>query len=92
MNYHTRGMAADIRVPGLSTAELRDLARSLGATGVGYYPTVQFVHVDVRPVPYFWTDTSGHTERGHGEEEGVDSSGLGPVGVPVASSADEDTR
>lgn len=62
LNYHVRGMAADIRVPGLTTAELRDLARSLGANGVGYYPTVQFVHVDVRDTPYFWTDTSGHNE------------------------------
>jgi uncharacterized protein YcbK (DUF882 family) len=61
-NYHTGGMAADIRVPGLTTIELRDLAKSLGARGVGYYPTVQFVHVDVRTQPYFWTDISGHNE------------------------------
>jgi uncharacterized protein YcbK (DUF882 family) len=64
-NYHVRGMAADIKVPGVSTEDLRDLAKSLGATGVGYYPTVQFVHVDVRQTPYFWTDTSGHGEHGH---------------------------
>jgi uncharacterized protein YcbK (DUF882 family) len=64
-NYHTRGMAADIKVPGVTTEDLRDLAKSLGATGVGYYPTVQFVHVDVRGTPYFWTDTSGHGEASH---------------------------
>ncbi len=58
-NYHTRGMAADVRVPGLSAAGVRDLARSLGAHGVGYYPTSAFVHVDVREEPFFWTDTSG---------------------------------
>ena len=58
-NYHTRGMAADIRVPGLTAAQARDLARSLGARGVGYYPTSEFVHVDVRDEPFFWTDTSG---------------------------------
>jgi hypothetical protein len=58
-------MAADIKVPGVSTEDLRDLAKSLGATGVGYYPTVQFVHVDVRGTSYFWTDTSGHGEHGH---------------------------
>jgi uncharacterized protein YcbK (DUF882 family) len=63
VSYHTKGMAADIRVPGLTTAELRDLARALGARGVGYYPTVQFVHVDVRATPYFWTDTSGHPDH-----------------------------
>jgi uncharacterized protein YcbK (DUF882 family) len=67
-NYHTRGMAADIRVPGVETADLRDLARSLGATGVGYYPTVQFVHVDVRSVPYFWTDSSGHGDHSRDED------------------------
>jgi hypothetical protein len=60
-------MAADIRVPGVETADLRDLARSLGATGVGYYPTVQFVHVDVRGTPYFWTDTSGHGDHSHSD-------------------------
>ena len=67
-NYHTRGMAADIKVPGVTTEDLRDLAKSLGATGVGYYPTVQFVHVDVRGTPYFWTDTSGHGEQSHSHE------------------------
>jgi uncharacterized protein YcbK (DUF882 family) len=67
-NYHTRGMAADIKVPGVTTEDLRDLAKSLGATGVGYYPTVQFVHVDVRGTPYFWTDTSGHGETSHSHE------------------------
>jgi len=87
LNYHTKGMAADIRVPGLSTEEVRDLARTLGATGVGYYPTVQFVHVDVRPVPYFWTDTSGHNERSHDEDDRVDAVEPGAV-----SSTDGDLR
>jgi uncharacterized protein YcbK (DUF882 family) len=67
-NYHTRGMAADIRVPSLSSAAVRDLAKSLGARGVGYYPTSAFVHVDVRQEPFFWTDTSGpgqHQEDQH---------------------------
>jgi uncharacterized protein YcbK (DUF882 family) len=72
-NYHTRGMATDIRVPGVETADLRDLAKSLGATGVGYYPTVQFVHVDVRGTPYFWTDTSGHGDHNHSEGALADS-------------------
>jgi uncharacterized protein YcbK (DUF882 family) len=61
-NYHTRGMAADIRVPYVSTLSLRDLAQSLGAHGVGYYPTSGFVHVDVRENPFFWMDTSGPGE------------------------------
>jgi uncharacterized protein YcbK (DUF882 family) len=69
VNYHTKGMAADIRVPGLTAAELRDLAGAVGAPGVGYYPTVQFVHVDVRSTPYFWTDTSGHTDHSRDDDD-----------------------
>ncbi len=58
-NYHVRGQAADIRVPQMSTRKLRDLAKSLGIKGVGYYPTSQMIHVDVRDEPWFWTDWSG---------------------------------
>jgi len=55
-SYHTRGMAADMRIPGMTTLMVRDLARSMGVRGVGYYPRSQFVHVDLREEPYFWTD------------------------------------
>ncbi len=58
-NYHSRGMAADIRVAGMTTAQVRDVARAVGATGIGYYPTSKFVHVDMRDEPFHWTDTSG---------------------------------
>jgi uncharacterized protein YcbK (DUF882 family) len=79
-NYHVRGMAADIRVPGVSTEDLRDLAKSLGATGVGYYPTVQFVHVDVRGTPYFWTDTSGHGDHNHNSNAEATAEAADPSG------------
>ncbi|MEW5920673.1 MAG: D-Ala-D-Ala carboxypeptidase family metallohydrolase [Bacillota bacterium] len=46
-SYHLRGMAADIRVPGLSPAELATAARQASFRGIIIYPT--FVHVDVRP-------------------------------------------
>jgi uncharacterized protein YcbK (DUF882 family) len=42
--------AIDLRVPGVSTARLRNAALSLHEGGVGYYPVSQFVHVDVGPV------------------------------------------
>lgn len=58
-NYHVRGQAADIRVPDMSTRKLRDLAKSLGVKGVGYYPTSRMIHVDVRDEEWFWTDWSG---------------------------------
>ena len=49
-SYHTRGMALDIRMPGVSLAKLRQAALDLKAGGVGYYPKSNFVHVDTGPV------------------------------------------
>jgi uncharacterized protein YcbK (DUF882 family) len=49
-SQHMLSKAIDIKVPGVSTARLRDAALSLHAGGVGYYPVSQFVHVDVGPV------------------------------------------
>ena len=49
-SQHMEGHAIDLRVPGVTTAQLRDAALSLQAGGVGYYPVSQFVHVDVGPV------------------------------------------
>jgi uncharacterized protein YcbK (DUF882 family) len=49
-SQHMQAKAIDIRVPGVSTATLRNAALSLHAGGVGYYPVNQFVHVDVGPV------------------------------------------
>ena len=49
-SQHMLAKAIDIRVPGVSTATLRDAALALHAGGVGFYPVSQFVHVDVGPV------------------------------------------
>jgi uncharacterized protein YcbK (DUF882 family) len=49
-SQHMEGHAIDLRVPGVSTEQLRNTALSLHAGGVGYYPVSQFVHVDVGPV------------------------------------------
>jgi uncharacterized protein YcbK (DUF882 family) len=49
-SQHMEGHAIDLRVPGVSTVQLRNAALSLKAGGVGYYPVSQFVHVDVGPV------------------------------------------
>ena len=45
-SLHMRGMAIDIRVPGVSAAKLRDAALALHRGGVGYYANSNFVHVD----------------------------------------------
>jgi uncharacterized protein YcbK (DUF882 family) len=46
-SLHMEAMAIDIRLPGVATADLRDAALALHRGGVGYYPSSQFVHVDV---------------------------------------------
>ena len=46
-SLHIRGMAADIRIPGVSVERLGKLVHSLGAGGVGFYPSKGFIHVDV---------------------------------------------
>jgi len=59
-SQHMQAKAIDIRVPGVTTRTLRDVAQSLRGGGVGYYPVSQFVHVDVGPVRK-WT-FSGSSE------------------------------
>jgi uncharacterized protein YcbK (DUF882 family) len=49
-SYHTLGKAADIRMDGISLAGMHEIAHSLNAGGVGYYPRSGFVHIDVGPV------------------------------------------
>jgi len=46
-SLHMQAMAIDIRLPGTSTAKLRDLALALNEGGVGYYAGSDFIHVDV---------------------------------------------
>lgn len=52
-SLHMTGQAMDIRVPGLSTRELRDIATCLKLGGVGYYASDDFVHVDTGRVRYW---------------------------------------
>jgi len=89
LSYHTRGMAADIRIPGMTPLMARDLAESMGVHGLGYYPVSGFIHVDVRDDFTRWTDYGQNrqdgegTEHGpsHGEEvqRGAIAAGSGPV-------------
>jgi uncharacterized protein YcbK (DUF882 family) len=46
-SLHMQGMAMDIRVEGVALDHLHKAALDIGGGGVGYYPTSNFVHVDV---------------------------------------------
>lgn len=63
-SFHTKGMAADIRVQGVSSRRLRDyLLRRFPRAGVGYYTNVPFIHFDARGRSAFWIDFSKAGER-----------------------------
>lgn len=49
-SYHMQGKAVDIRLPGYDLNRLRRAALAMKAGGVGYYPSSNFIHVDVGPV------------------------------------------
>ena len=49
-SFHTKGMAADIHLNEITEEAVRDYAQSLGLGGVGFYPSLHMVHVDVGPV------------------------------------------
>jgi uncharacterized protein YcbK (DUF882 family) len=46
-SYHMQGKAIDIRLNGCDLKQLHKAALSLKAGGVGYYPSSDFIHVDV---------------------------------------------
>lgn len=45
-SLHMTGQAIDLRLPGFNTKQIKSLAVSLKAGGVGYYPKSDFVHMD----------------------------------------------
>jgi uncharacterized protein YcbK (DUF882 family) len=49
-SLHLQGQAIDIRLADVQLSHLHNAALSLGRGGVGYYPTSDFVHVDVGAV------------------------------------------
>jgi uncharacterized protein YcbK (DUF882 family) len=52
-SLHMVGQAIDVRVPGVKLEDLRNAAKSLKIGGVGFYPDLNFVHVDVGRVRYW---------------------------------------
>ncbi len=45
-SLHMEGQAIDVRLPGVTTRTLRDVALEMARGGVGYYASSDFVHVD----------------------------------------------
>ena len=55
-SLHMDGKAMDIFLEDVALSHVRAAALDLGVGGVGYYPTSNFVHIDVGPVRK-WTGT-----------------------------------
>ncbi len=56
---HMLGDAIDIRVPGIDSAEIRDIAWCLQRGGVGYYRGSDFVHIDTHKIRHWhWAPTA----------------------------------
>ena len=58
-SLHMQARAIDIRLPGVSTRDLRSAALSLQSGGVGYYPRSGFIHVDTGRVTQWCFGCSG---------------------------------
>lgn len=52
-SLHMRGMAIDIRLPGVQLRGLHKAAKTLQRGGVGYYAKSDFIHVDTGRVRYW---------------------------------------
>ncbi|WP_437608990.1 DUF882 domain-containing protein [Erwinia sp. V71] len=52
-SYHMQGRAMDFHIEGVSLSNIRKAALSMGAGGVGYYPSSDFVHIDTGPVRHW---------------------------------------
>lgn len=52
-SLHIEGKAVDYRLPGYSLKALHKAAVALQGGGVGYYPSLEFVHVDTGRVRYW---------------------------------------
>lgn len=49
-SLHIEAKAIDIRIPGVKSSDVAQVARAMQSGGVGYYPRRNFVHIDVGDV------------------------------------------
>jgi hypothetical protein len=59
---HRTGHALDLRVVGAPIEEVHAFALGFDESGIGLYPTSEFLHVDVRPRVTRWVDLAGPGE------------------------------
>ncbi len=73
-SLHTLGWAADIRIPGCGTANVKKFGLQMAVGGVGYYPSMGFTHLDVGRVRYWEVKRYKRKLRRHKTRHYVSSS------------------
>ena len=59
-SHHVKGMAADIRVEGITPGEVAKYAESIGIQRIGLYVKKDFVHIGSGTTKKFWKDSSNN--------------------------------
>lgn len=75
-SYHTKGMACDIVVSGVTPREVAKYAESIGIKGIGLYETNadgHFVHIDTRTTKAFWYGQAQSPRTTFGGSSGASS-------------------
>lgn len=57
-SHHVKGMAADIRVEGITPEEVAKYAQSIGIKRIGLYTNKSFVHIGSGTTKKFWLNSS----------------------------------
>ena len=82
-SYHSKGMAADIVVQGVTPREVAKYAESIGILGIGLYETASdghFVHIDTRNYKSFWYGQACESRTTFGgSSSNTTNSGTSPV-------------
>lgn len=82
-SQHNYGNASDIRVSGVPVDTLTQVAKDLGAGGVGSYYRHHFVHVDVREKRYFWREAEVSSELSPADEATTEAASEEPSAAPA---------
>jgi uncharacterized protein YcbK (DUF882 family) len=64
-SLHIQAKAIDLRMPGVSTLQLRRAALAMARGGVGYYPHSDFIHVDTGRVTQWCFDCPKSLSTGY---------------------------
>ena len=64
-SMHIQAQAIDLRIPGVETSRLREIALSLHEGGVGYYPHSDFIHVDTGRVRQWCFECAAQPNSGN---------------------------